>query len=40
MRYVAIRIRYKQGELFEPGNQVRYFAALTNRWELRPGAAE
>lgn len=35
LRYVAIRIRHKQGELFEEGCRVRHFAVLTNRWELR-----
>jgi hypothetical protein len=31
---VAIRIRKKQGELFEDGSRVRHFAVLSNRWEL------
>jgi hypothetical protein len=35
LRYVAIRIRRKQGELFEDGSRVRHFAVLTNRWELK-----
>ncbi|MGO8787328.1 MAG: hypothetical protein ACLQVL_08090 [Terriglobia bacterium] len=34
-RYVALRIRKKQGELFEDGSAVRHFAVLSNRWELR-----
>ena len=33
LRYVAIRIRKKQGELFEDGSRVRHFAALSNLWE-------
>jgi len=36
LRYVAIRIRKKQGELFEDGSRVRHFAVLSNRWELKP----
>jgi hypothetical protein len=35
LRYVAIRIRKKQGELFEDGSRERHFAVLTNRWELK-----
>jgi hypothetical protein len=35
LRYVAIRIRKKQGELFEDGSAVRHFAVLSNRWELQ-----
>ena len=31
---MAIRIRKKQGELFEDGSPVRHFAVLSNRWEL------
>ncbi len=34
LRYVAIRIRKRQGELFEDGCAVRHFAVLSNRWEL------
>ena len=36
LRYVAIRMRHKQGELFEDGSAVRHFAVLSNRWELKP----
>ena len=35
LRYVAIRIRRKQGEMFEDGSRVRHFAVLSNRWELK-----
>jgi len=35
LRYVAIRIRKKQGELFDDGSAVRHFAVLSNRWELK-----
>ncbi|MGA7339038.1 MAG: IS1380 family transposase [Terracidiphilus sp.] len=35
LRYVAIRIRKKQGELFADGSTVRHFALLSNRWELK-----
>lgn len=33
LRYVAIRIRKKQGALFDDGSSVRHFAVLTNLWE-------
>ena len=36
LRYVAIRIRKKQDELFDDGSAVRHFAVLSNRWELKP----
>lgn len=36
LRYIAIRIRKKQGELFEDGSRTRNFAVLSNRWELKP----
>ena len=36
LRYVAIRIRHQQGELFDDGSAVRHFAVLSNRWELKP----
>jgi hypothetical protein len=35
LRYVAIRIRKRQGELFDDGSGVRHFAVLSNRWELK-----
>ena len=35
LRYVAFRLRKKQGELFEDGSRERHFAVLTNRWELK-----
>lgn len=33
-RYVAIRVRRQQGELFEDGNKVRHYAVVTNRWDV------
>ncbi len=33
-RYVAVRIRPRQKELFVDGNGVRYFAMVSNRWDL------
>ncbi|HEY4972574.1 MAG TPA: transposase [Steroidobacteraceae bacterium] len=36
LRYVAIRIRKQQGELFADGSAVKYFAVLTNLWEWSP----
>jgi hypothetical protein len=33
LRYVAIRIRKLQGELFEDGSRARHFAVLSNLWE-------
>jgi len=33
LRYVAIRIRKKQGDLFDDGSRVRHFAVLSNLWE-------
>jgi Transposase DDE domain group 1 len=34
LRYVAIRLRPRQGELFADGTEVKYFAVVSNRWEL------
>jgi hypothetical protein len=36
LRYVAIRIRKKQQELFADGSEVKYFAVATNLWEWKP----
>jgi hypothetical protein len=33
-RYLAVRLRRQQGELFEDGAQVRHFAVVTNIWEM------
>jgi hypothetical protein len=33
-RYVAIRVRRQQGELFEDGSRVRHFAVVTNLWDM------
>jgi len=32
-RYLAIRVRPSQGELFADGNAYRYYAVVTNNWE-------
>jgi hypothetical protein len=37
LRYVAIRIRHRQEELFADGSRVKHFAIVSNRWELKPG---
>ncbi len=34
-RYLAIRLRRQQGELFEDGVQVRHFAMVTNLWDMQ-----
>jgi len=33
-RYLAIRVRPRQGELFSDGNSYHYYAVVTNRWEM------
>lgn len=33
LRWVAIRIRKKQGELFADGSEAKYFAVVTNVWD-------
>jgi len=33
-RYLAIRVRRQQGELFEDGVKVRHFAIVTNIWDM------
>lgn len=34
-RYLAIRIRRQQGELFEDGVKMRHFAVVTNMWDMK-----
>ncbi|HEV2500697.1 MAG TPA: IS1380 family transposase [Terriglobia bacterium] len=36
LRYVAVRVRKRQGELFADGSAVRHFAVLSNVWEWKP----
>jgi hypothetical protein len=36
LRYVALRIRRKQGELFADGSKVKHFAVVSNLWEWKP----
>jgi hypothetical protein len=38
LRYVALRIRKKQGQLFATGADTKYLAVVSNRWELAPAA--
>lgn len=38
LRYVALRIRKKQGQLFASGADTKYLALVSNRWELAPAA--
>jgi len=33
-RYLAIRVRRQQGDLFEDGTKVRHFAVVTNMWDV------
>jgi hypothetical protein len=33
LRYIAIRVRRRQGELFADGEEVKHFAVVTNEWE-------
>jgi len=33
-RYLVIRVRRQQGELFEDGTEVRHFAVVSNIWEM------
>lgn len=33
LRYVAIRVKKRQGELFSDGAEFRYFAVATNQWD-------
>ena len=32
-RYIAIRMRKRQGEVFADGNEEKYFAVASNQWE-------
>jgi hypothetical protein len=36
LRYVALRIRKKQGEFFADGSTVKHFAVISNVWEWTP----
>jgi len=35
LRYVAIRIRRRQGELFDDGAMVKHYAVLSNMWDVK-----
>lgn len=37
LRYIAIRLRPRQGRLFADGSTVRHFAVLSNLWDWDPG---
>ena len=34
-RYLAVRIRHRQGELFEDSDAVRHFCVVTNLWDIK-----
>jgi hypothetical protein len=36
LRYIAIRLRQRQGGLFADGSNVRHFAVLSNLWDWKP----
>jgi hypothetical protein len=36
LRYIAIRVKRKQGELFADGSGTKYFAVVTNLWQWPP----
>jgi hypothetical protein len=38
LRYIALRIQKKQGQLFASGAETKYLAVVSNRWELTPAA--
>jgi len=38
LRYVALRIRKRQGQLFATGADTKYLAIVSNRWEPAPAA--
>ena len=38
LRYIALRIRKKQGQLFASGADTKYLAIVSNRWALPPAA--
>jgi hypothetical protein len=38
LRYVALRLRKKQGQLFAAGADTKYLTLVSNRWDLAPAA--
>ncbi|MBV9745242.1 MAG: ankyrin repeat domain-containing protein [Acidobacteriia bacterium] len=36
LRWIAIRVKKRQGELFADGSEYKYFAVMTNLWEWAP----